>query len=361
MAHLSLLISFLVCVTRDALQISHLDPELIERIDKEYYDSIGCNELALHILKGDAAEQPGLIITGQGGSGTRVFQDMVARAGTHYFGIIDPDTKDSMAARWSGVLDHHAEVIQTLGTPNFELSSVEPGLETMLSKDVCKSLLILNDMQEHDRNRPWIQRPWALKEPWLRLMLPFYDEAVGKDGYKVLHVTRDVRNIHSTHGDETLFDPLNSIAELAVVESKQLKAALVGIDQVYASRGARLNLSLEQVRILGEFVFTWGTIELSLKKQWESERAARYFHISGKDMETPELAFATAARLANFLGIDKPKEETVKQMAAAYQQQSYSAEHWLLMNDIVNLDGMRVARDALRAFNNGVSLRTDIP
>merc|ERR1712118_573736 len=137
---------------------------------------------------------------------------------------------------------------------------------------------------------------------------------------------------------EALADEANKY-NMHLAEDLQLMQMPAGLQAVHERFNSSLNVSPEEVKNLAMVAHAWAVTELGLKESWESTRPARYFHISGKKMDSPEKTSYTAQQLATFLGMKQPHdEETLRSMTAAYVPTNHAPQHWQMMNMIVNLD-----------------------
>lgn len=355
-----------------------------------------CDNNAMDELQAESVRAPGVIVSGQGGSATRAGQLVVQRAGTHDFGSVSNLTGDSFASRWSGLLIHMDEdstkplprlVAQSTGRSVYDPNDLDEMSHILIADAVCRTLLMASTTRDPNAPR---RLPWAIKEPWVRLLLPFFDEALGQDGYKLVHVTRDVRTIHQTHGDEEMASDvglgtrllhhmvdkvshlvakrgtgaLSSLLELdelddvqrtalSAVDPSRLQAALLKVDELHEHHGSHQRVSRKDIQQRVMFAFMWGAIELPLKQSWQQERPQRYFHLSEKLMSPshPKTARFTARRLARFLGVRRPSAAMLNSMTNVYRPMKPNREgDWELMQAIVGLRGMEQTRRALASF-----------
>lgn len=342
--------------------------------DRHYYEC-PCSSSVLAALRSESKTKLGVIISGQGGSATRAAQEIVELVGTHDFGHLDPGTKDSWAVRLPfqrlfkrSLLDARAEIIKSTGKVEYNVTDIDIPLHKKMSEGVCKTLTILNDMRAKEPS----QLPWALKEPFLRFMLPFFAESIGDKGFLFVHVTRDIRNIHKVHGDEELYSDMNDMDDLTntfvntathpeavmllkspspsamLFDSTSLIRAMNNSIALYEQYGAAMGYSMENIKQYLKFAFVWGHIELSLHHAWMNRRPDRYFHLSELKMASD--GPTTARRLAAFLGSTTLAASRLAAMQAIYRPKEARDIHWILMQGIVKLDGMQVTREALEAF-----------
>lgn len=339
---------------------------------------VDCDEKSLAMLRKETSRHPGLIVAGQGGSATRAADHVVKMVGTYDFGRMVNTSGDSLASRWSGVLGllHKDGLLPRVIAATTHQSVYNITTAANLSDfleiqtAVCRTVLMARKMRHNS------EVPWGLKEPLLRLLLPFFDEVIGPKGYKLVHVTRDVRKIRTTHGTERFAflvglteelldawvdklrkDGLGHKEDSSLPKPSMLEASLQGTDHIHARHGVRLGYNIREVRQLIKFAYAWGMLELPLKHEWQRDRPHQYFHISEKKMDplNENRSAATARNLSRFLG-KKPSPELVQRMTSVYkpqpevQQTETTRRHWEMMQDIVNLHGMKSTRQALIEF-----------
>jgi len=285
----------------------------------------------------------GLIISGQGGSATRVAERIAELPMTHDFGWVVNDTLDptldSWAVRKSDVLqtEFRAIGLSSTGRVDYDIDEIMPSSKRLEVQDhVCDSLMRLHQQIRKSN------KPWALKEPWVRFLLPFFDHVIGSDNYKFAHVTLDPRYIHDSHGDESysrLFDEEDTPSDLSVALAHNSSLVAAGFP-------------VEHVIKWTKFAYMWGVIELQLYEWWTTKRSHQYFHISEKVM-TGEGAKDTARKFATFLGSTDPEPETLEQMIGAYNislLKRHHKDHYKLMDEIINLPGLEGTRAAMEAL-----------
>merc|ERR1719335_1363812 len=100
---------------------------------------------------------------------------------------------------------------------DYKPSQLPSELYYQVADQVCRSLMIADDMAKkeamHNKMRANTKpKPWALKDPYLRIFMPFFSEIVN---YKFLHVTRDPRCIHETHMHEQFYETFNFMEQYA--------------------------------------------------------------------------------------------------------------------------------------------------
>jgi hypothetical protein len=167
-----------------------------------------------------------------------------------------------------------------------------------------------------------------MKEPGLRVMLPFYTSVVN---FKFVHVTRDVRHIHNTHDSENMHKYIVDPSHAADFDSA-LRA------------GRKLNLDARSL----EFAQVWAWMELSLHLAWKRDRSSYYFHLSETSMATN---MTRVLELAAFLGAPSLDLETALSIQRIYKRVNASHDaHWDTMQQIVALPGNELVRRALHTF-----------
>lgn len=368
-----------------------------------YYGRMPCNKEFVQNMQRRCRKRPGLIVTGQGGSATRAAQVVIETLSTHDFGLLSNSSHDSLAARysylWSGDRDLLSLTTNNTYDP-FEFMS-KPDLSSNLTEkpfQVCRTLRLLDDMirRKELARRPEMQvvlnqadhfekmKPWALKSPYLRMLLPFFDALVGPAGYLLIHVTRDVHHIHELHGDENTFDLIyKHVApkkaadfsfDYGAKKIKRGKLALSGESESAFSKVAMTQVLVEVHKAAKElygdeenefekgevkaekekfvmhakFAYVWGHTELGLKRAWMAGRPDQYFHLS--ERRFLEHGLSSARDLAKFLGVEKPGPSVIRKMLSIYQPEAPDTEHFAMMRKITALKSMSIVREALLDF-----------
>lgn len=321
--------------------------------------NIGCHRQAIDRLK---SEQLGIIVSGQGGSATRAAQAVVESVGTHDFGKTSTTSGDSWAVRWSGLVERFRNqplprvVLVNASRVDYDVDTISPNVKTMVSDVVCKTVLMAA------ASRASVPRkPWALKEPWLRFVLPFFDSLLG---YKFIHVTRDVRNIRNTHGDEVIVAAMahreltkdqihNMVRQVKNVNATNgLSTALLAVNHVHAKHGGPAGKNKGQVRKYVKFAYAWGWMEQQIYDMFQWRKADSYMHISERHFNPnkPNRAKKSARKLAKFLGLPNATKDIIGKMTKVYKPPAKKDGHWHMMQTIVKLQGMERTRKALSTF-----------
>jgi hypothetical protein len=289
----------------------------------------------------------GLVMTGQGGSGTRAAQEMVAMLGTYEFGRIDNETHDSLAVRDGFGFDTRNDIMREMGSVAYDARDLPWPLYSRTRENICKSLEILDSDRKASGNEGV---PWAVKEPWLRVVLPVLEEAAE---FKLVHVTRDVRHIHDTHGDEDWTDYIDEIASYADVLSNQSSSGF---------NRSSLQKSLESARRVAssgvdelattrwvKFAHVWAFMELSIHYSWKARKPLKYLHISPAQIADDPYK---AHQLVQFLGKTDPDEKLIDSIMSVYDPSigSQHDKHYSELDRITKMEGGEQIREALLAF-----------
>lgn len=357
-----------------------------------YYGRFPCEHDFLESFKAESAKRPGLIVSGQGGSATRAAQEVVQKVGSHDFGMLSNSSLDSLAARYSYLWSGDREVIALTRNATYDSKLLGDTDEGMISKNkpeqVCRTFRLLDDMirrkHENVTGKHVAEgsykdlKPWAMKSPYLRMLLPFLDQTIGTHAYLFVHVTRDVHHIHDMHTDDKVFDLIrdnfnakqnfwddiktvfnnwdrpNRMDTPTVQDAggdpfdKQVMEDLMvevasAATRIYANETEQENFVQR-----AKFAYVWGNIELGLMRAWKKERPGQYFHLSERQMLTD--GKHTATKLANFLGVSSPSEFLIADMQNVYQPEPPDKAHYDMMRKISSLKCMGSVRDALDAF-----------
>jgi len=314
------------------------------------YEDIQCTQESLAGIQEFSQEKPFLIISGQGGSDTRAAQEAVQNSCTHAFGTLDTDTHDSWACRFAaspGFDDPNVEaILKHAGTVNYSIESLPAELRSSEAKLACQTCAILKEMVGSSAN------PMAMKEPWLRISLPFYSSIAN---IKFVHVTRDVRNIHYSHGEELFGKYVLNNMDVILKDVDEI--ALRGVSPTPGTmtwgKFSKWPKQLQQSKTgelqqLAVFANTWATMELTLHDKWMSAWPDKYYHLSEHRILTESRTEAT--RLAHFLGNMHPDEATLTSMMSVYlpeQPTKAHKDHWDVMQAIVAAPSSSIVRAAL--------------
>lgn len=341
-------------------EVNYLSPPWVTGLDTPNpYENVMCTDESLARIQVFSQNNPFLIISGQGGSDTRAAQEVVQKACTHGFGSVDTDTHDAWACRFAAAdspaphpLGDYTDpfvyaLLEQAATINYTLESIHPELRQSERELACRTLIILEKMGGG--------HPMAMKEPWLRVSLPFYTSMAN---VKFVHVTRDVRNIHYSHGEETfgnlvvqnMQDILEDVAEIA------LRATPTPGTMTWGERSKWPKIVQEsetgELQQLAIFANVWASMELTLHQQWMNAWPDKYYHVS--ELRMVNDGKAEAKRLAQFLGNFHPSESILTKMMATYQPEHVSKaskDHWNIMQEIVNAPSSgHVLCEALTSF-----------
>lgn len=318
------------------------------------YANISCTEVESLQLGG------GVIIAGQGGSATRAAQEVVQFTGRTFFGKVDYDTYDSCATRWGQAPYSREPVIESTGSVDYHVSSIPQEVRFLVKNATCKTLAILQKMADENAMESSGKR-WALKEPWLRFLLPFYTQNLN---IKFVHVTRDLRMLQDTHNDETLIGP--HLKDLEEFSNLDLPPDYIGLMRV-AGRNAFSKVkdsldvnqfSVEEFEKYSMFAQVWANVEVTLHNSWKKSQPQNYFHLSEKHMTNQTINRDYAKKLAGFLGNLNPSEDTLQKMLGVYRPDEVTTErrhHWNLMQIIIEEPSNGKVREALHTFGYEIS------
>jgi len=314
--------------------------------DYNPYEDLKCNKEELARIRIESKKQKGLIASGQGGSATRVTQQVADIVGTYNWGDVDDVTKDSWAVRWGGAFLKHAEVFSNAGRVDYDPTGTLPAkLLVEVEDQVCRTLMIADRMAHRE---PTV-RPWAVKEPWLRHMLPMFMEVVD---FKFIHVTRDIRCISKTYHEEKEYDELKLFAErdlFVKYADKQLGNHAIELARTGSSTSqglftpaklmklkqaleSRTWTSVEEKWV--KFSHVWAAVEHRLHTWWTKERPDDYYHIAEHTVPEPT-NLDKAKKFATFLGEPNPSQTTMERMSTIWGGQNCNEEHWSMMHKVI--------------------------
>jgi hypothetical protein len=207
---------------------------------------------------------------------------------------------------------------------------------------LCTALRVHSECELDDG--PPGGRPWAFKEPQLRYLLPVFEGLLGRTGFKLVHVTRDVRDIHSLHQDDQLAD---SFAETRGMAAEAIgRIAWSPLLQSLAGKGANgTDVTQEVVESVVRFQLVWAHVELAVRHLWQGSWPEGYFHLS--ELKMLRSGPATVRSLASFLGLEALRSDQVSRMMAVYKPQPANNSVGV---EVSRLAGMESVLLALREF-----------
>lgn len=309
------------------------------------YENLKCSKPELARIRIESKQEKGLILSGQGGSCTRVAQKIAEIVGTYNWGDVDDVTKDSWAVRWGGSFLKHNDVFKAAGSVDYEPASALPAkLLVDVEDQVCKTLMIADRMAHREQT----YHPWALKEPALRLMLPVFSEVVN---FKFLHVTRDIRCIASKRNasddsdmklaaDRDLFEKYadakltDESINLAKTEHSTSMLDVAGLKKALKAQP----WTAEEQKWV-KFAHVWSAVEKKLHTTWTEKRPDDYYMLSEYNFPSEDdTKFEKAKKLAEFLGDKEASKSTLQKMNRVWKQPECDDAHWQMMQKILTAD-----------------------
>jgi hypothetical protein len=294
---------------------------------------------------------PGLIITGQGDSATRVASALVTMIGTHRFGQIRSTSKDSCFLRGCavGLIAHDVVTTEGRFPYNFSLpgsflqqgglnSTAKMALETQSQAymRVCAALRLHSECGRDDGVPD--NSPWALKEPLLRYMLPVVEQMLGRRGFKLVHMTRDVREITRLYEEDKMAE--------ALAETRGRTAEVVrGTEHVWRARWNKTS-----VETVIRFQLVWAHVESAVRRRWQGSWPEGYFHLS--ELKLLQNGTSTVRALAEFLGLSSPSPKLIARMADVYHRNPPHEGRFSrsLRYEVAGLEPMGAVRATLLEF-----------
>lgn len=327
--------------------------------DYNPYEDLQCNKAELATIRIESKKQKGLIASGQGGSATRVTQQISEIVGTYNWGDVDDVTKDSWSVRWGGAFLRHTEVFKNTGRVDYDPATALPAkLLVEVEDSICKTLMIADRMAHREEN----YKPWALKEPWLRTLLPMFMEVVD---FKFIHVTRDIRCVSKTYHEEKAYDDVKLFAErdlFVKYADEQLANHAIELARTDSSASQKLLspaklTNLKQALKSGtwtpqeekwiKFTHVWAAVEHRLHTWWTTERPDDYFHMAEHTVPAPD-NMDKAQKFAAFLGEPNPSKSTMDKMSNVYTPSNCNQDHWNFMQRIITSPMQKEVKDTMQ-------------
>jgi len=248
--------------------------------------------------------------------------------------------------RQSGILGISYHPFEMAGTLNYEMEDVEPKIvrDTIFDR-ACDVMEVMADSLTETT------KPWALKEPLLRFMLPAFDRVIGEGNYKLLHVVRDVRHIHDNHHDWKRAGVFMTPKHTDGVGG--LKHALEeAFDKSGPIQRGFPKEKRSDIERWVEFAYVWAHVELELHEIWTTRRPSRYMLIRDLDLGVLDSPTGKGRALGSFLGNTDPSMQTLFSIGKMYdaKQASPMDSHFELMDAIIRLPSMRLVRRAMKVF-----------
>lgn len=236
------------------------------------------------LLKDLIALKNPIVITGQGGSGTRLIAELLAA--TEQFGLLysSSRTKDCFSWRFCGLNEPELifDLIEETGSVNYKIEDLSYDLRARV--DACLEKFLLQVVCE-GRSKPI----WGFKEPLLLYWLPFLYARF--PAMKVIHVVRDIRGYSMSRHIQAFPD-----------------FASVYLDE------RSLSLGLQ-----GQFETIWARQTSELEAWFQEYLAENSLTVLMEDLTGPEKETAIAEML-HFCGIEYADIDALAELARPLRQ-----------------------------------------
>lgn len=331
--------------------------------DYNPYTDLKCSKTELARIRVESKKEKGLIVAGQGGSGTRVAQQIAQVVGTYNWGDVDTVTKDSWAVRWGGAQVNHSQVFAAVGKVDYQpASDLSAKLLVEVEDNVCKTLMIADRMAHREQT----YHPWALKEPNLRIMLPVFKEVVD---FKFVHVTRDVRCLAKKENGASNGDEIKLASErdeFVNYANQKLADHSIQMSKFDTTQGTLFNpIKLKQALAAKDwtpeeqkwikFAHVWAAVETKLHEWWTKERPSDYYLLAEHTIPQEDdkiLGYEKSKKLAAFLGDNSPTQSTLAKMSMVYKETAPKCDddHWAMMQKIIMAKENQDVKEALESL-----------
>jgi len=265
-----------------------------------------------------------LIISGQGGSGTRGITTVMQALPGVSVGPVSDEGQDSAVFHLPNfITDDNLYAVAHAHVPvfGFNSSDLDPILGYM-QQGVCDAISAIGLWQTHCHPQA---SHIMLKEPLITYLMPFVlashqsCAAIPYTKEKFVHVIRDPRIHHHPHKSIAEYDYVFSTSEKHAHEEQFRRKFSIGLDHAFPN--AFTSSSSRAVDVM-KFAAVWQRTSIRLYRSWSKTRPSDYYllHVERISPPTPKASIQREyERMLDALDLPNPGSTIMQQIVDTYE------------------------------------------